>query len=1011
MIPRLSQLEGLQRTYRAYLDALPARGFSGDVRADFATRLVTATDNSVYQLLPQAVIYPRTTEDVAVALGLAAEPAFHDVTIAPRGGGTGTNGQSLTEGVVLDVSRHMNQILELDLEAGFVRVQPGVVLDQLNAHLRPHGVFFAPNLSPSSRATLGGMIATDACGKGSRIYGRTSDHLLAATAVLADGAVWTAEPLDPAALAAAKARDDRVGEVHRVVDGVVTDQADLIAEVFPKLQRFMTGYNLAMVRDPGAGTFDLTRLLAGSEGTLAVTTEARLRLTPIPAHRRLVVLKYASFEEALASAGEIVRSDPGAIETIDETVLGLAREDVIWHRVAAVLDGGPDDPTRAINLVEYEGSDPDAVAASVTTLTDAVTARAGEPGQPIGYVLARDAAETAALWDLRKKGVGLLGNAPGPRKPVAFVEDTVVPPAHLPEYVREFRQILDDAGVTYGMFGHIDVGCLHVRPALDLKDPEDERRLRAISDRVAALVQRHGGVMWGEHGKGFRSEYNPAFFGPELYQELCRVKGAFDPHDQLNPGKLATPLGGDGALVSVDGPKRGALDRQIPVPARERWPVTIDCNGNGACFHYSPDHVMCPSAKVTRDRIHSPKGRAGVMREWLRQLGHAGADPTVLVGRPPQALSWPGRAWNTLRRALGQYDYSHEVYGAMSGCLACKACATQCPVHVDVPAFRADFLSLYHQRYLRPLTDRFVGALESLLPWMARLPRLTNVLSGNPLSRWVLARVAGIVDAPPLAVPGARRGLAERGLRPSADVGDAQIVIVQDAFTTFYEPNVLLAAVDVFRALDLRVAVLPYFPSGKGLHVRGFLGRFSSIARRHAARLRAASTRGATLVGLDPAVVLCFRDEYPHVLGEAGANLGVRLVQEVLTEHRAALSAAAPAEAGEPATLLGHCTERTAEPTSDQRWRGLFEAAGIPLDARSVGCCGMCGAYGHERAHRADSEGIFRMGWERHLPDDPRARKSVLATGHSCRSQVKRFAGFVPRHPLEVLRDQLVGPG
>ena len=631
MIPRLAHGAPVEDVYLAYLDALRSAGFSGDVEVDHARRVVAATDNSVYQILPQAVILPRTTEDVVTALRLAHEERFRQVKLAPRGGGTGTNGQSLTDGLILDLSRHLTRILELELEleldsepdvdlaGGWVRVEPGVVLDQLNDHLRPHGVFFAPTVSPSSRATLGGMIATDASGKGSRIYGKTSDHVLELTVVLADGTVHVSGPLDAAALEAMKARSDLLGQVARTVDDVVTRQRDLIARRFPRLQRSLTGYDLARVRDEARGLFDLNAVLTGSEGTLGVVVEARLRLTPIPPHRRVVLIELGSFDDALGSARQLLAAQPSAIETIDETVLELARGDAIFHEVEHLIgDGaaGPDPgdrPTRAINLVEFVSVDEHEVSAKVAALVADLEAHRGEPGQPLAHHVCRDQAEADALWRLRKKGVGLLGNAAGARKPIAFMEDTVVPPERLGDYVRDLRAILDEAGLTYGMFGHVDVGCLHVRPALDMKDPRDEALLRRLSDRVVELVASYGGLMWGEHGKGFRSEYNPAFFGDELYRELCRVKGAFDPRGQLNPGKLAVPLGSEAALVSVDALKRGAFDRQIPPAVRAEYEAALTCNGNGACFDYQPDHVMCPSARVTRDRLHSPKGRAGVL--------------------------------------------------------------------------------------------------------------------------------------------------------------------------------------------------------------------------------------------------------------------------------------------------------------------------------------------------------------------------------------------------------------
>ena len=1023
MIPRLDSLEPLERAYRDYLSALRGAGFEGDIHPDYATRLVTATDNSVYQILPQAVTYPRHAKDVSTLMSLASKPEFAEITFAARGGGTGTNGQSLSDGVIVDVSRHMNAIVEVNPDERWVRVQPGVVLDQLNAHLEQYGLFFAPNLSPSSRATLGGMISTDACGKGSRIYGRTSEHVLSLGVVFQDGTPWTSEPMGQQRLMELRDRSDIVGRIHREVDDVVTGNRELIASQFPKLRRFMTGYNLAMVYDRDRARFDLNPLLSGSEGTLVFVVEARLRLTPIPAARELVVLKYGSFEDALGSAELVVRSNPGAIETIDETVLGLAREDIIWRDVAEALapaDGEP--PAAAINLVEYEGADATAVRAQVDALIAEVSRHRGAPDHPFGWVVARTPAERSALWTLRKKGVGLLGNAPGPRKPIAFVEDTVVPPAHLRAYIREFRALLDDAGVRYGMFGHIDVGCLHVRPALDLTNPDDELLLRSISDRVVEIVARYGGVIWGEHGKGMRSEYNPVFFGEALYAQLCRIKAAFDPSGRLNPGKLAVPTGSNGSLASVDGPKRGHLDRRIPAETRGHFRAAMECNGNGACFSVDPTQVMCPSARATQDRIHSPKGRAGVMRDWLRQLAEAGSDPVAgLRSRPgpfARAMAYPARLARALRRRLGQYDYSNEVHAAMDGCLACKACATQCPIRVDVPRFRSEFLALYHDRYPRPLRDHLIGQLESTVSWMSRAPRLSNTLTQSWVGRASL-RLAGLVDTPRLSVPSARSQLASRGVaitRPAeleslTPTARAQMVaVLPDAFTMFYEAPVLLALIDLIALLGFKPVLLPYLPSGKGLHVRGFLTRFQRIAERNVERLALLARWGIPVVGIDPAVVLVYRDEVPHAVGTSSPPAPVLLLQEWLADQHDRLSAnVLEAEAGEsgPYKLLIHCTEQTAVPSSASLWRGAFAAAGLTLTTPRVGCCGMCGAYGHERHHRDHSRDIFEASWAPLIPEAAEDRQRLLSTGHSCRSQVKRFAAHLPLHPVQALLAEL----
>ncbi len=1002
VLPRLDPLAGVDATVAAFVADLRGGGFAGELRTDYATRLSVATDNSIYQVLPAAVIFPRNAGDVALALRLLDEPRFHAVALTARGGGTGTNGQSLTSGVVMDVSRHMAAILELDVKAGFVRVQPGVVLDDLNAFLEPHGVFFAPNLSPSNRATLGGMVATDASGEGSRRHGKTAQHVLELEVVLRGGIVHRTARVGGAELDATCKRTDLVGRAHALARDIATTRRDEIARTFPKLRRYMTGYNLAFMAAPDGSSVDLAQLVAGSEGSLGVVTEARLRLTPIERHHALLVLRYPSFDAALASAEWLVATDPGSVETLDETVLGLARGDVIYDQVREFLVDDGAEATRAINLVEYSGDDEGAVKARVDGLFAEIARRRGTPGAPHGHALTWKPGERASLWNLRKKGVGLLGNAPGPRKPVPFVEDTVVPPEHLQAYVREFRALLDAEGLRYGMFGHVDVGCLHVRPALDLKDPADEARVRRITDAVAVLVTRYGGLLWGEHGKGFRSELVPHHFGPVLYPELQRIKALFDPRNQLNPGKVATPGGARHLLVRVDGPTRGALDRQIAPSDREALSTVINCNGNGQCFDTSTDSIMCPSSKITRDRIHSPKGRATLMREWLRLLAGRGVVATQAL-RASGGLPWLARLWQRVAHPDRSRDFSHQVYDAMSGCLACKACATQCPVRVDVPDFRAQFLELYHRRYARPLGDYFTALLERMLPRMVIVPRLMNALMGSAFGRWLTTRVIGIADAPLLDPTPASARLAQHGI-PISDLaalrrlpeGSRVVVVLQDAFTTFYEPGVLEASCLLLRALGYEPHVLPYFENGKALHIKGFLRAFDRVVARNTELLRKVAGLGFPLVGIEPAVVLTYRDEYPKQLGgEAGFR--VWLLQEWLAEQ--SLSArAASGEAG--FRLLSHCTEQALVTRAPAMWAKVFGALGVPLELVKSGCCGMCGVYGHEVAHKEDSLGIFDLSWRKKV--DPE-RDRVLATGHSCRTQVERALGFTPRHPAQAL--------
>ncbi|MGD0676393.1 MAG: FAD-binding and (Fe-S)-binding domain-containing protein [Polyangiaceae bacterium] len=1010
VLPCLDPGATLDPIVHDFVGELLRAGFSGEIGTDYGTRLSAATDNSIYQVLPAAVVFPRTTADVSHALGLLDRPHFHEVALTARGGGTGTNGQALTRGVVVDLSRHMAKILALDLEAGLVRVQAGVVLDDLNAFLKPHGVYFAANLSPSNRATLGGMISTDASGEGSRVHGKTSQHVVDIEVVLRGGIVHRTARISGADLEAACARPGLVGEAHQLVREIATTRREQIARTFPKLRRYMTGYNLAHMAAPDGSSVDLAQLVTGSEGSLGIVTEARLRLTHFERQRALLALRYPSFDAALASAEWLVATEPGSVETIDETVLTLAKGDVIYDEVREFLDDDGPSITRAVNLVEYSGDDEAVVKAKVDGLLSEIARRRGTLGAPHGHALTWKADERASLWNLRKKGVGLLGNAPGPRKPVPFVEDTVVPPEHLQAYVRDFRALLDAEGLRYGMFGHVDVGCLHVRPALDLKDPEDEARVRRITDAVTALVTRYGGLLWGEHGKGFRSELVPHHFGPVLYPELQRIKALFDPRNQLNPGKVATPAGTRHVLVRVDGPMRGALDRQIAGADREALSSVIHCNGNGQCFDTSTDNIMCPSSKITRDRIHSPKGRATLMREWLRLLASHGVVATEAL-RSAGRLPWPVRLWQRLAHASRSRDFSHQVYDAMSGCLACKACATQCPVRVDVPDFRAQFLELYHRRYARPLGDYFTALLERMLPLMAALPRMTNAFLGSAFGRWATARLIGIADAPRLDPTPAIKRLAERRV-PISGLGelkrlpkDARVVIVlQDAFTTFYEPDVLEASCLLLRTLGFEPHVLPFFENGKALHIKGFLRAFGRVVARNVDLLREVAGLGFPLVGVEPAVVLTYRDEYPKQL-ERDVGFRVSLLQEWLAEQTFVAKAAADVPGFR---LLSHCTEQALATRAPAQWAKVFHALGVPLEVVKSGCCGMCGVYGHEVAHKKDSLGIFDLSWK-HKIDPERDRPRLLVTGHSCRTQVERALGFTPLHPAQALLSALGG--
>ncbi|WP_313353532.1 D-2-hydroxyglutarate dehydrogenase YdiJ [Kosakonia cowanii] len=1017
MIPQISQAPGVVQLVLNFLQALEQQGFTGDTATSYADRLTMATDNSIYQLLPDAVLFPRSTSDVALITRLAAEARFKALVFTPRGGGTGTNGQALNQGIIVDMSRYMNRIIEINPEEGWVRVEAGVIKDQLNQFLKPYGFFFAPELSTSNRATLGGMINTDASGQGSLVYGKTSDHVLGLRAVLLGGDILDTQAM-PVALAETLGKaSTAIGRIYKTVLERCRDNRQLIIDNFPKLNRFLTGYDLRHVFNDEMTEFDLTRVLTGSEGTLAFITEARLDITRLPKVRRLVNIKYDSFDSALRNAPFMVGARALSVETVDSKVLNLAREDIVWHSVKELITDVPDKILLGLNIVEFAGDDEALIDAQVASLCQRLDElMASGEGGVIGWQRCDELAAIERIYAMRKKAVGLLGNAKGAAKPIPFAEDTCVPPEHLADYIVEFRALLDGHGLSYGMFGHVDAGVLHVRPALDMCDPQQEVLMKTISDEVVALTAKYGGLLWGEHGKGFRAEYSPAFFGEALYGELRKIKAAFDPENRLNPGKICPPEGLDAPMKQVDAVKRGTFDRQIPTTSRTAWRGAMECNGNGLCFNFDVKSPMCPSMKITGNRIHSPKGRATLVREWLRLLADRGIDPLKLERELPEKRAslrtLIERTRNSWHARRGEYDFSHEVKEAMSGCLACKACSTQCPIKIDVPEFRSRFLQIYHGRYLRPLRDHLVATVENYAPLMARAPKTFNFFMSQPWVRDLSAKHIGMVDLPLLSVPSLQRQMvghhsANMTLEQLEALSEEQraktVLVVQDPFTSYYDAQVVADFVRLVERLGYRPVVLPFSPNGKAQHIKGFLTRFAKTAQKTADFLNRVAELGMPMVGVDPALVLCYRDEYKLALADKRGDFHVQLVHEWLP---AVLEKVEPrAVSGEPWYLFGHCTEVTALPGAPAQWAAIFARFGAQLENVSVGCCGMAGTYGHEVKNHANSLGIYELSWHQAMQRLPRNR--CLATGYSCRSQVKRIEGNGVRHPLQALLEMV----
>ncbi|MFT4811069.1 MAG: FAD/FMN-containing dehydrogenase/Fe-S oxidoreductase [Paraglaciecola sp.] len=1005
MLPALDPQALIESNYQDFLTDLAKSTFSGDIEYSYASRLAVSTDNSIYQKLPQAVVFPKNIEDLSL-IGKTAN-TYEDVKFSARGGGTGTNGQSLTSGIIVDVSRHMNQVLEVNPEQSWARVQAGVVKDQLNDVLKPLGFFFAPDLSTSSRATIGGMISTDASGQGSLVYGKTSDHILGLTSVMADGTVLNTAPmtLDDAKILSQKLTP--IAKITQQLLDTCLSKRQQILEKFPRLNRFLTGYDLENTLNEDLTSLDISRVIAGSEGSLVFVAEAKVNITPIATFKALVNVKYDSFESALRHAPSMVAANATSVETVDSNVLNLAKQDIIWHSVDSLITEVEGKIVLGLNMVEYNSNDQADIEQKIAILS--ANLDNAETLGVIGYQITYDKADIQKVYAMRKKSVGLLGKTKGSKKPIAFVEDTAVPPENLADFIMEFRALLDGHGLKYGMFGHVDAGVLHVRPALDMCDPEQEAMVPKISDEVVALVAKYGGLMWGEHGKGYRSEYGPKFFGKELFAELRKIKTVFDPHNKMNPGKICTPIESTESLVAVSDQKRGEFDRQIPIEVRTSFEAVMSCNGNGLCFNYDTTSPMCPSFKITGDRRHSPKGRAGMVREWLRLLSNQNIDVNALEHNvdPP---SWFERFRNSTDKRVDN-DFSHEVLEVMEGCLACKACSNQCPVSVDVPGFRSRFLSMYYQRYMRPAKDHLVGNIEKMAPLMAKAPGFINFFLRQGWVNTVIHKTIGYIDTPILSQPTLVQRLngnaaIQFDLVALQQLSPAQLAkkvcIVQDPFTSFYDAQVVESLVTLITKLGYEAVLLPFMPNGKPQHVKGFLKEFAKTAKNSANFLNQLDDLGLLLIGVDPSMVLCYRDEYTKMLGAGRGEFKVQLVHEWLLQFE--LPKVSQSKTQQYA-LFGHCSEKTALPTSEKQWQQIFEKTGLNLAAVSVGCCGMAGTFGHEASHIEESTGIYNLSWKQAVSQF--RPEQIVATGYSCRSQVARFEEFKPKHPLQILAESL----
>ena len=974
------------------------RHVAGEVRFDDTSRRLYSTDASHYAVSPLGVVVPKTADDLTVTVQIAGELG---VPITARGAGTSLSGQSIGPGVVLDCSKYLNRIGPVDVSGLRVLVQPGVILDQLNREVAPYGLMFGPDVATATRATLGGMIGNNSAGSRSVVYGQTADHVRSLTAVLSDGTTAEFGPLTATEYERKLEVRTREGDAYRAAARAARENAAEIAARFPRIQRKVSGYNLAGIAECGMRNAEsqtqvvrhsLVPLLVGSEGTLAVVAGAELSLVSRPKHRGLLVPQFASLAAALDALAACRELGPSAVELMDRMLIDLARGQRALKDTMAAVRGRPE----ALLMVEFSSDEAADVSYRVHELERRLR---GMPGLTAA-VPALDPATRDPLWNLRSAALPLLFGMVGDRKPVTFVEDCAVAPERLPEFAARFRDILHRHGTDGAFYGHASVGCLHIRPVLNLHDRGDVRKMRAIMEDITDLVLAFGGSLSGEHGDGMaRSEWNRKMFGPAVYEAFRQVKRGFDPANVLNPGKV------------VDG---SAMDESFRVPPGQvppDPPTVFDyaaqggffrsvelCNGVGVC-RKTQGGAMCPSYRVTRDERDTTRGRANAVRVALQEAEQ---------GRRGEAET-ADRKEGGSRLPLGQ----RWVADVMDLCLSCKACKSECPSNVDVAKLKAEFLQAFYATRPRPLGHMIVKNVHRLSPLAARGAGVGNWLARRPLVRRVLESAAGLDrrrSLPELHREHFRRWFARRNEGRAASVNElvrGRVVLLDDCFTTFQEPQVGRAAVALLEQAGFTVE-LAGVCCGRAMISKGFLTAARTLAQEGVATLDRYAAAGVPILGLEPSCLLTLADEWPELVpGDAAkrvaaaAHLADAWLGERLRESGGSRSAAGNTRA----LFHGHCHQKALVGVKGST-DALKSVPGLDVTVLDAGCCGMAGAFGYEREHYDVSVAVANLALVPALAADPSA--TVIATGTSCRHQIRDLTGRRALHPLEVMAG---GPG
>lgn len=935
----------------------------GDVLTGLAQRGMYATDASHYQMVPGAVVVPKDERDVDEAVRFASK---RSIPITGRGGGTSLAGQTFGTGIVLDFSKHMNKLIEVNLNERWARVQPGIVRDHLNAQLAEHGLFFAPDPATTSRATVGGMINNNSSGMRSVVYGMTIDHVLALKVMLSDGAVVELD---------ASPGEGRAAELHNAVGRLIATHRDEIGRRYPKVMRRVSGYALDALAN--AQTPNLAHLVVGSEGTLGLVLEAKVRLVPTPGATALCIVHFDDLIESIRHVPTMLEHGPSAIELLDEIIVSESMTHPATRGYAGFYEGTPN----CVQIVELMA--PGTGDAAKDQAVAAGKARAfaeGMKSRGIGYahVICDHPKQIAEVWELRRLGVGLQSNIGGRKKTLDFVDDACVPVEHLAEYVEKLRDICARHGVRMPICCHASVGVLHPKPMLDLHEEADREKMKAIADEAFELVVGYGGAWSGEHGDGtVRGEYVQRFFGDALYGAFREVKRLFDPANLMNPGKIIDTPG------MVDNLRHNTADYELrlaEVKSNYRYDehggmgLSVEqCNGVGACRKIGKG-TMCPSYMATRDEKDSTRGRANAMR--LAMTGQL--DDGGLTGE--------------------------GVIDAIELCLSCKACKTECPNAVDMSKMKSDVLQMHHDKHGTPLGARLMGQMPTMAKRLSgRMAPLVNAVQSLGVTRWLGQRVAG-VDM--------RRQypkLSDKPLKRAsviADAGGPRVVLFDDTYANYYEPGIGHAAIELLDACGYEVVLANAGCCQRPRLSKGLVREAKRDGEATLRKLLTYAEKGDPILFLEPSCASAIADDLPDLVDDRELGEKVKgqcqMLEDFLADQMSAGKLRGRFVADDADFLIhGHCHQKALFGTKGLH-RLFNSIQGLVFNEVDSGCCGMAGSFGYEHHDLSMKIGEQRLFPAVHEADQRGA--VVCANGFSCRHQIADGCDVQAKHWVELIQ-------